>query len=43
MVITWGVDDRAVLDHVVGLGVNGVISDSLPLLQEVRTPDGPAL
>jgi glycerophosphoryl diester phosphodiesterase len=36
VVMTWGVDDRASLDRVVGLGVNGIISDSLPLLQAAR-------
>ena len=42
VVMTWGVDDRQALDRVLGLGVNGIISDSLELLQEVRTEHGPA-
>jgi glycerophosphoryl diester phosphodiesterase len=43
VVMTWGVNEQHVLDRVVGLGVNGIISDSLALLQEVRTQHGPAL
>jgi hypothetical protein len=43
VVMTWGVDDRQVLDRVVGLGVNGIISNSLELLQGIRTQHGPAL
>jgi glycerophosphoryl diester phosphodiesterase len=42
VVMTWGVNERHVLDRVVGLGVNGIISDSLALLQEVRAQHGPA-
>lgn len=32
-VLTWGVDDEASLDRVLGLGVNGVISDELDVLR----------
>ncbi|MCW2679747.1 MAG: hypothetical protein JWM62_1148 [Frankiales bacterium] len=36
LVMTWGVDDLGALDRVVGLGVNGVISDSAEVLRAVR-------
>ena len=42
VVMTWGVNDRQVLDRVLGIGVNGIISDSLGLLQQVRAQHGPA-
>lgn len=36
LVVTWGVNDRVALDRVVGLGVNGVITDSADVLSAVR-------
>jgi hypothetical protein len=42
VVMTWGVNDREALDRVVELGVNGIISDSLELLQDAQTRHGPA-
>ena len=35
VVMTWGVNDHATLDHVVGLGVNGIISDEADVLRSV--------
>ncbi|CAA9302516.1 MAG: hypothetical protein AVDCRST_MAG07-972 [uncultured Frankineae bacterium] len=35
VVMTWGVNDLAELDRVVGLGVNGVISDEAEVLRAV--------
>lgn len=35
LVMTWGVDDLATLDRVVGLGVSGVISSSSEVLRAV--------
>lgn len=35
LVMTWPVNSRATLDHVLDLGVNGVISDDLDLLARV--------
>lgn len=35
-VITWPINDQALLDHVLQLGVTGVISDSLELLREIE-------
>ena len=36
VVMTWAVDDLATLDRVTGLGVNGVISNSVEVLRAVR-------
>lgn len=35
-VMTWGVDDLATLDRVLGLGINGVISNSSEVLRAVK-------
>lgn len=36
LVMTWGVDDLATLDRVLGLGVNSVISNSAEVLRAVK-------
>lgn len=36
LVLTWGVDDLATLERVVGLGVTGVISNSAEVLRAVK-------
>lgn len=36
LVMTWGVDDLATLERVVGLGANGVISNSADVLRAVK-------
>jgi glycerophosphoryl diester phosphodiesterase len=35
VVMTWPVNDLALLDHVLGLGVTGVISDEPHVLREL--------
>lgn len=35
VVMTWPVNDRATLDHVLAIGVSGVISDDLEVLSEL--------
>lgn len=37
LVMTWGVNDQETLERVTGLGVNGVISDSVDVLRVVKT------
>jgi glycerophosphoryl diester phosphodiesterase len=39
VVMTWPVDDLRVLDRVVGLGANGIITNEAEILREVRRRD----
>jgi glycerophosphoryl diester phosphodiesterase len=39
VVMTWPIDDLATLDRVLGLGVNGVITNEPEVLREVRRRD----